>query len=130
LQTSTDTSQHQMKQPKGTGLEERRKAAADAKQQLLDKFKAAPKPDDPQVQAKRAEREALAAARDVRHAERERLKQESAARRTAEAAERKVAEAQAREADLKDREERAAAGEAERKAERDRRYAARKARKR
>jgi hypothetical protein len=31
-----------MKQPKGTGLEERRKAAADAKRQLLDKFRAAP----------------------------------------------------------------------------------------
>lgn len=119
-----------MKHVKGTGLDERRKAASEAKMQLLSKFKAAPKPDDPEMLAKRAEREAIAAAREARRAERERVKQETAAREVAEAAERKAAEDAAREADFKKRADEAVAEEAERKAERDRRYAARKARKR
>jgi len=126
-----------MRQLKGNGFTDRQKDSADAKKQLLSKFKAAPKPDDPEMAAKRAEREALVAARELRHAERARLKEEKAAREKAEAEaiENAVAiaraKAEAKEAeDQKSRIERVIADEAERKAERDRRYAARKARQR
>lgn len=118
-----------MKQP-GSGLEERRKAAANAKLLLLKKFKAAPKPNDPEMLAKRAEREAIATAREARHAERERVRSEQAERQKAEAAERQATEEAARAADLKEQADNAVAEQAARKAERDRRYAARKSRKR
>ena len=65
-------------------VKERLARAAEARQKALEKFKARPGPDDPEVVKRREERAAIAAAREVR--------------------------------------------EAERKAERDRRYAARKAR--
>ena len=42
---------------------DRQKAAQQAKQNILDKFRAKPGPDDPEVAQKRAEREAAAAAR-------------------------------------------------------------------
>lgn len=116
-----------MKQP-GSGLEERRKAAANAKQLLLNKFKAAPKPNDPEMLAKRAEREAIAAAREARYAERERVKTEQAERQKTDAAERKAAEEATRAEGLKKEADTAVADQAARKAERDRRYAARKAR--
>lgn len=119
-----------MKQMKGSGLEDRRKAAADAKLQMLKKFRAAPKPGDPEMVAKRAERKAMADAREARRAERARLKKEEAERRATEEAERKAAEEEARLAELKIQADIEVAKEAERKAERDRRYAARKARRR
>lgn len=112
---------------------DRRKAAAEAKQLLLKKFEKAPKPTDPEVQAKRAEREAIAAARAARQAERERVKQEERDRQLAEAAavaEAAEAAAKALQAESSNRIARVIADEAERKAERDRRYAARKARQR
>jgi hypothetical protein len=119
------------------GFAERRKAAAEAKKLLLKKFETAPKADDPEMVAKRLEREAIAAARELRRAEREQLKQEARERQLAEAAAQTEAataaerqEAEAREAAAKDRIARVIADEAERKAERDRRYAARKARQR
>ncbi|MCR9135871.1 MAG: DUF6481 family protein [Alphaproteobacteria bacterium] len=119
-----------MKQAKGSDLQDRRKAAADAKLQMLKKFKAAPKPDDPEMVAKRAERKAQADAREARRKERIRVKQEEADRRAAEEAERIAAEEAARAAELRRQADIEVAKEAERKAERDRRYAARKARKR
>jgi len=111
---------------------------------LLKKFEAAPKPDDPVMVAKRAEKAAISVAREERRAERNRLKQEIADRKKAEAeavkeaearaaaeAEAKVkAEEQARIESQKKRVELVIADEAARKAERDRRYAARKARQR
>jgi hypothetical protein len=119
------------------GFAERRKAAAEAKKLLLKKFETAPRADDPEMVAKRLEREAIAAARELRRAEREQLKQEARERQLAEAAAQTEAataaerqEAEAREAAAKDRIARVIADEAERKAERDRRYAARKARQR
>ena len=119
------------------GFADRRKAAAEAKKLLLKKFEAAPKPDDPEMQAKLAERKANADAREARRAERDRLKQEEHERQLAEAAAlteaanaEARAEAEAREAIARDRIARVVADEAERKAERDRRYAARKARQR
>jgi hypothetical protein len=128
--TDTEMDRHFMKQLKGSRLEDRQKAAAEAKLEMLNKFKAAPKPDDPEMVAKRAEREALSVAREERRAEREKLKKEKAAQLKAETAERKALEAKTREADLKKKAAKSAETEAERKAERDRRYAARKARKR
>lgn len=108
-----------MPRPNENGFADRRKAAEEAKKLLLKKFESAPKPDDPEMIAKRAEREALAAAREARRIEREQEKQEQAIREKAEAEARAEAEATAK-----------AEAEAEAKAERDRRYAARKARKR
>lgn len=116
---------------------DRRNDAAEAKKKLLEKFKAAPAPDDPEMVAKRAEREALAAAREERRAERERVKLEEQARKEAEAAaaaeaayREENAEKIARDEAEKSRITRAVADAATMKAERDRRYAARKARQR
>jgi hypothetical protein len=119
------------------GFADRRKAADEAKKQLLKKFAQAPKADDPELAAKLAERQANTEAREARRAERDRLKQEENERQLAEAAARTAAaeleakaEALAREEADRDRIARVVADEAERKAERDRRYAARKARQR
>jgi hypothetical protein len=114
-------------------LNERRSAAMEAKKLLLKKFESAPKADDPEVIAKRAKREAIAAAREARKAERERLAKVEEERKQAQAqalAEAAAAEAEALAAEAKNRIARVVLDEAERKAERDRRYAARKARQR
>jgi hypothetical protein len=125
-------------------LNERRTAAAEARKLLLKKFETAPKASDPEMIAKRAEREAIVAAREARKAERERLAAEENERKRAEAeaiVKAAAAEAEARaaataaaaealEAEAKNRIARVVMDEAERKAERDRRYAARKAKNR
>ena len=104
---------------------DRQKAAREAKQNLLNKFRSQPGPDDPAVKQRRAEREALAAerakaklAREAAKAEEKRREEEAAAAAAVQLA-REKEEAAAREAAL----------EAERKAARDARYAARKKRK-
>lgn len=121
---------------------ERRNAANEAKKALLERFKSKPAADDPAVLARQAERKAILAAREIREAEKARLKQEKLAREAAEKAEREAAaeaariaaeeaaaaEAKIREAEETDRISRLLADEAERKAKRDARYAARKAR--
>jgi Family of unknown function (DUF6481) len=123
---------------------ERRTAANDAKKALLERFKAKPSEDDPQVQARKAERQAILEAREKRAIEKEKQRKEreaaeaaERARREAGEAERLKLEAEQRVAEAKVREqqdlERIAAElaeEAERKAKRDARYAARKSRKR
>jgi hypothetical protein len=91
---------------KGSLFTERQSASANAKKALLEKFKAKPAADDPAVQARAAERRAIAEARDL-------------------AAQASAAEAAARAAEQAARDE---AVRAERKAARDARYAARKAR--
>jgi len=118
-----------------TTFTDRRQDAMEAKKKLLEKMKAAPKADDPEVVARRAEREAVAKAREIRHAERARLKLEEEARKAAqEAADAEAAyaaehaERLAREEEEKARAERAVADMAAMKEKRDRRYAARKAR--
>ncbi|RVI76336.1 hypothetical protein CN188_24485 [Sinorhizobium meliloti] len=124
-----------MRHPNDNGFAERRNAAADAKRELLTKFASAPKPTDPEMQEKLAAREAANRARDARRAEREALKTaenerilaEAAALAAAAEAEQR-AEAEARQAEIANRVSRVVADEAARKAERDRRYAARKAR--
>ena len=112
---------------------DRATSAAKAKQALIEKFRSRPGPDDPTVQAKTAERLAVAEAREQREAARRVAKEAEAARLAAEELERQ-AEA-ARKALEKTEEEKARKAdllvlEAERKAARDARYAARKARKR
>jgi hypothetical protein len=107
--------------------------AAKAKQEMLERFRARPKADDPEMLAKQAERMAIAEARDARNAERRAAKEAEAARlaaeKAAEAERRRIQaaeEAAAAEAAAK----RAAALPAEQKAARDARYAARQARRR
>jgi uncharacterized protein DUF6481 len=107
---------------KEPGFADRQKAAAQAKQDLLNKFRAQPGHDDPDVAKRRAEREAAAANREqarlVREAERAEGKRRADEAKAAEAA--RIA---------REKEEGAArlvAAEAEQKAKRDARYAARK----
>jgi capsule polysaccharide export protein KpsE/RkpR len=107
---------------KEPGFADRQKAALQAKQNLLNKFRSQPGPDDPEVAKRRAEREAIAAKREQLRLEREaakaeqaRLEAEAAAAETARIAREREEEAQ-----------RQAALEAEQKAKRDARYAARK----
>ena len=112
-------------------LEDRQRAAMDAKKALLDKFKSQPGPGHPEYEARKKEREAVLAARADREAaklaelqEQERLaeiERQEAARRLQEELDRKDRE-------RTEREEREKEEEALKKAERDAKYAARKAR--
>jgi hypothetical protein len=104
---------------------DRQKAAQQARQNILNKFRSQPGPDDPAVKQRQAEREARAAeqakaklAREAARAE-QKIREAEAARLAAEQLAREKEEAAAREAAL----------EAERKAARDARYAARKKKK-
>jgi hypothetical protein len=121
---------------------ERRDASNDAKRALLEKFKSRPAADDPAVMARQEERKAILAAREIREAEKAKLKQERLAREAAEAEARRKADEEARllaeaeaaeqaklrEAQEADRIAVQSALEAAQKAKRDARYAARKAR--
>ena len=109
---------------------ERRATAAAAKKQLIEKMRQAPKSDDPAVIASRAEKARAKVANAVQRAERSRLAHESDVRQKAEDDARAAAEAIAAKAELDAAAERSVAEEAERKTERDRRYAARKIRNR
>ena len=98
---------------------DRQKAAQEARQNILDKFRSQPGPDDPAVKQRQAEREAVAVDRaKAKVAEQKRRDQESAAAAAAQIAREKEEAA-----------EREAALEVERKAARDARYAARKKKK-
>ena len=98
---------------------------------MLAKFKARPAPDDPAVLERQAERRAIVEAREVRMAERRAEREAEAARLAAEQAATAAAEA-ARLAEEELAAKEAAKQEAllklEQKAARDKRYAARKAR--
>ncbi len=107
-----------------TNFDDRLSAAAAAKQALLERFRARPGADDPAVIAQQANLKAIADARDARAAERRAAKEAEAARAAAEAAARRAQDQIA----ATEAKARAAAIEAERKAARDARYAARKAR--
>lgn len=124
-----------MKNARNNDLSDRRAAAAQAKSALLNAYRAAKTAADPARLERQAERIAIAAAREERRLERERVKRIEAERLTAEAAARQAAieaaaraEIEAREAAEKNRIARVLEDEAARKAERDRRYANRKAR--
>jgi hypothetical protein len=108
-----------------TNFDDRLSAAAAAKQALLERFRSRPSAGDPEWEAKQAELKAIADARDARAAERKAAKEAEAARVAAELAAKRAQELVA----AAEAKARAAAQEAERKAARDARYAARKARK-
>jgi hypothetical protein len=108
-----------------TNFDDRLSAAAAAKQALLERFRARPSPDDPAEIERQAALKAIADARDIRNAERKAAKEAEAARLAAEEAAKRVEEQKA----AIEAKARAVAQEAERKALRDARYAARKARK-
>jgi hypothetical protein len=101
---------------------DRQKAAQQARQELLNKFRAQPGPDDPRIKQRQAEREEAAAARALAKEARETLKaeqkrkQEQAAAEAAAQLAREKLEVASRQAAL----------EIEQKAKRDARYAARK----
>jgi len=109
---------------KEPGFADRQKAAQQAKQKLLDKFRSQPGADDPEVLKRRAEREAIAASREKVRLAREAEKVEQK-RREAEAA---AAEAARIAREKEEEATRQAALEVEQKAKRDARYAARKER--
>lgn len=124
-----------MKNLRDTEFSDRRSTAADAKAALLKAYRAAQEAAEPNRLARQAERQAVAEAREERRAERDRQKAEELERIRAEAAEREAAieaaaraEIEAIEAAQKNRVSRVILDEAARKAERDRRYANRKAR--
>jgi hypothetical protein len=108
-----------------TNFDDRISAAAAAKQALLERFRAKPAAGDPAWVERQAALQAIADARDARAAERKAAKDAEAARVAAEQAARRAQE-QTAAAEAKVR---AAALETERKAARDAKYAARKARK-
>ena len=102
---------------------DRQKAAQQAKRDLLNKFRAQPGPDDPEMAKRRAEREANAANREKARLTREAAKAEARQRE----AEAKAAAEAARIAREKEEDAaRLATVEADQKAKRDARYAARK----
>ena len=116
---------------KGSTFKDRREAAADAKKALVERFKARPPADDPAVLARAAERRAIQEARELRQADRARLRAEEEAAKAREDEARKAAEEQAALEAAAKAAEQAARDEAiraERKAARDAKYAARKAR--
>src|SRR5258708_35473479 len=94
---------------------DRQKAALQAKRDILNKFKAAPGPDDPEVKRRQAEREAQAAVRAKAKEAREAAKAEARAREEAAAAEAKAALAREKEEEAA----RLAPLDVERKAKRD-----------
>lgn len=118
---------------KNDSFSNRLTSAANAKNALLERFRARPGPDDPAVVARRAAQAAIEAAREVRIAERKAAREAEAIRLAAEQAAQAEAE-KAKDVELQARKAEEAARAAERAAEakaaRDARYAARRARRR
>jgi hypothetical protein len=122
-----------MIQQKNATVADRLTTAAKAKQAMLERFRARPGPDDPEVQAQQAARKAIAEARDARNAERRIAREAEAARVAAEKAaeaERRRLQAAADAAEAEAAAKRAAELPALQKAARDAKYAARQARRR
>ncbi|TJZ89298.1 hypothetical protein FA743_19160 [Paracoccus gahaiensis] len=122
-----------MKNPRENDFTGRRSDAADAKAALLQAHRAAKNAAEPTRLARQEERQAVAAAREVRQAEATRMKleeQERLRRDTLAADATAKNEAETRDEVEKDLSSRTAEDEAAQKAERDRRYANRKAKKR
>lgn len=126
-----------MRGPKEKGFNDRLADAAKARAAQLERARAKSPANDPQFAARQAERKRIADEREARLAQRAAEKtaemEREAARKAAEAAER--AEAEKREAEEREKAKRAEADKlvqllAEQKANRDARYAARKAKKR
>ena len=115
---------------KGDKFQDRAATAAEARKKLAERFKQAPKPDDPRVLALAEERRAIAEARELRQAERAKIKAEQEVQKAEEARLKAIEDARAaEEARLLAIQDRARQLQvvAEQKAARDARYAARKA---
>ncbi|WP_150523590.1 DUF6481 family protein [Roseibium sediminis] len=124
-----------MKNTRNNEHSDRRSAAMDAKAALVEAFRTAKQAAEPNREARQTERRLIAEARDKRRSERAQAKLDEQNRIAAEAAARDAAAAAAARAEIdareladKNRIERVLHDEAARKAERDRRYANRKAR--
>ncbi|WP_271024043.1 DUF6481 family protein [Rhizobium sp. RCAM05973] len=124
-----------MKNAKNNDLTDRRAAAAEAKNALLTAYRTAKAAAEPTKLARHVERIAVADGREERRLERERLKLEERERLLVEATRQQEvavaaarAETEARETVEQNRIARLIEDEATRKADRDRRYANRKAR--
>lgn len=124
-----------MRHSRNNELTDRRSAAADAKAALLTEYRAAKTAAEPLQAARQADRISLVEAREARRAERERLKVEERTRLETLAVQKQEAIKAAAAAELEARQlaeniriSRVVEEEAVHKAERDRRYAARKAR--
>nr|WP_316655393.1 DUF6481 family protein [uncultured Gellertiella sp.] len=124
-----------MKNTRDNGLSDRRQASIEAKKAQLENFRTAQKAAEPSQAIRQAERLAMAEAREARRAaqaeakraEQARRQQEEALRLETAAADAEAAEAARIQAEA-DQAARLIEEEAARKAERDRRYASRKAR--
>ncbi len=109
-------------------FKDRLSEAQTARQALLERFRSRPAEDDPDVLRRRREREEIARAREVREEERK-IRKEAEAKLRAEQEAIEKAEREAREKrEAIERVIREAADAAERKKQRDAKYAARKAR--
>ena len=108
---------------------ERLSTASAAKQGMVAKFLKRPGVDDPAVMERNAARAAVSLARDARRADREAARAEEAARMAAEREAQAAAAAEEAAQVSAEKAAREASLEIERKAARDARYAARKARK-
>jgi membrane protein involved in colicin uptake len=115
---------------KRNDLNDRREAAENARKAMLERFKARPPADDPNVLAKQAERIAIAEAREKRRAEREAIRKAEEERLAAEKLAAELAELQRKEEEARRRAEAEALVIAAQKAARDLRYANRKTKKR
>jgi hypothetical protein len=112
-------------------LDDRQRAAMEARKAALEKFKSQPGPGHPEYEARKKEREAVIAARAERESAKQaeiREKERLAELERQEAARRLQEELDRKDRERTEREEREKEEEAQRKAERDARYAARKAR--
>lgn len=123
-----------MRKPEDNDLVSRRRAAIQAKAAQLETHRAAVAAAEPTRLKRQEERREIAAARDLRHAERDQAKLAVRDRVRGEAVQAQAAsdadakaKADASEKAVNDRVSRVIEDEAARKAERDRRYASRKA---
>ena len=117
---------------KNANFDERRNAAEAAKKAKLEKFRASTAQINERAAERQATRQEIVAARDVRAAEREAARLANEARSAEDQAAREIvlkAEQAEHDAITAEQAEREVASGAERKAARDARYAARKARK-
>jgi len=112
---------------KQNSFDDRRQDSAASREAMLARFRARPSNDDPAVQARQAERRAIAVARDERVKERETQRRLDAERLAAAAAAEREAEVARKAAEIEAAAERAREAQAKQKEERDARYAARKA---
>jgi hypothetical protein len=107
---------------------DRLKSAGEARKAMLARFQERPAADDPALAARRAEREAISTARAVRLAEREAVRHAEVARVETERVRLREQAAADQARDAAEAQARAAKLQADQKAARDARYAARKAR--